>query len=147
MKFYLKPLRFQDKDPETCTQGQCSSQSSSNALCHRSTSVAHIHTICMQVSLCVTHTCMQVLPSLLLSQGDTLYSISRRYRTTVEAILEINRITDANVIFAGMVDCCRGRWIQYRRMPFCSIPTWQPRGKYPTDHACFAFSGDVILLP
>jgi murein DD-endopeptidase MepM/ murein hydrolase activator NlpD len=40
-------------------------------------------------------------PVYVVQPGDTLYSIARRFGTTVEAILQINSISDASRIFAG----------------------------------------------
>lgn len=38
-----------------------------------------------------------------IKQGDTLYSISRRYNTTVANLVRINRIKNPNLIYAGNV--------------------------------------------
>lgn len=38
-----------------------------------------------------------------IKQGDTLYSISRRYNTTVANLVRINRIKNPNMIYAGNV--------------------------------------------
>jgi LysM repeat protein len=39
----------------------------------------------------------------IVQQGDTLYSIAHRYNTTVDTLVALNGLSDANVIYAGQV--------------------------------------------
>lgn len=71
-------------------------------------------------------------------QGDTLYSIAKRFETTVERLSQINSISDTNIINAGE-SLCIPLPLQY--FPACMTTNYYVVGENDTIHSIAGYFG------